>query len=438
MPEGSSNPGMSKGSGNTRQLGVTPSMRISVGDLKNLVLLRNLAIGCQLGAICFAHFGLGMALPMGANLLVLLLLASGNYLTWRALRGSEPILALRLGAQLGFDILGLTALLYLNGGYTNPFAFLYLLPLAIAATLLPTRQVWLLALLTIGAYSFLIFDYRPLPNYQGPLGNFLHLHLAGMWISYVLGAVAIAYFVEGMARSARDREQDLAKSREQALNNERLITIGTQAAGIAHELSTPLSTMAVLAQELKNQCQGQPRALEDLDLLCSQLEHCKKTLADRLSSSGVPKALAARAVALDTFFADLFRQWQAQQRGVRVELTTAGQQPAPVLILDETFRQAIVNLLNNAIEASADQITCLLRWDREEFQLRLLDNGQGMAAETLAQVGVPYISTRAAGRGLGLFLSQSVIDRLGGRFRLSPGERGTEARINIPWPPLSP
>ena len=253
-----------------------------------LVHLRSVALATQASAVLLATGVLGMRLPLAIDGLILGALAFMNALAWwYARRGDEPS-AWVLTAQLALDIVGLTAFLYFNGGYANPFASLFLLPLAVAATVLPMPHTAGLTVLVVAGYSLVMFAYRPLPHYHGSLGDSFDLHLLGMWLSLVVAAVVIAAFVARLAATLRAREAHLAQLREAALRSEQLAALGALAAGTAHELSTPLSTMAVLVGELRTGAGADQRA--DLDLLSQQIERCREVLTRNLTVTGQGRA----------------------------------------------------------------------------------------------------------------------------------------------------
>ncbi len=156
-------------------------------------------------------------------------------------------------AELFFELLAdvgcLTALLYLSGGSTNPFVSLYLLPLTIAAAALPARYAWSMAGLTVTGYTLLLFFFRPLGHDQSMHSSAFNLHILGMWITFLVSAMLIASFVTTMSASIRVRDRELAAARERALRDEQVLALGTFAAGAAHELGTPLATIAVLSRE---------------------------------------------------------------------------------------------------------------------------------------------------------------------------------------------
>ena len=194
------------------------------------------------------------------------------------------------------DVLILAALLYFTGGSTNPFVSLFLLPLTLAAAALPGRYTWAIATAAVICYSFLMVWYFPIPHQHGI--NF-NLHVLGMWFGFVLSAILISYFAVKMSATLRERDRALALARENALRDERLVSLGTLAAGAAHELGTPLATMAVLAKDLESECAGRPGVAEPFQVLRGQIARCKDILSQLAVSAGQARAEAGRDLALD-------------------------------------------------------------------------------------------------------------------------------------------
>ena len=221
-------------------------------NLQRLFLLRNIVIAAQCLTFALAYWVLEMQLPWTEMVAVTALLAVLNLATWIRLRRNWPVSSVEFFAQLLVDVFALSTLLYFSGGSTNPFISLYLLPLTIAAAALPWAYTWVMAAITISCYTLLLFYYVPLPHDHEEHNSEFNLHVSGMWLAFVLSTVLIAWFVVKMGISIRERDKDLALAREQALRNEQIIALGTLAAGAAHELGTPLATMAIVTGELQN------------------------------------------------------------------------------------------------------------------------------------------------------------------------------------------
>ncbi|MFP5350829.1 MAG: sensor histidine kinase, partial [Gammaproteobacteria bacterium] len=215
-------------------------------NLKRLVLLRAIVLAAQLGAVWLAYDHGGLRLPLVPLALVFSISAVVNGITWLRLRWRQPVSDVELFVHLVFDVAMLTLALYYTGGSTNPFAPLFLLPLTLTAAALPGAYTWAMLGLTGACYSLLLFYYVPLPGQHAAHAADFRLHVIGMWLGFLVGAALIAYFAVYMARTLRERDQLHAQMRERELKHQRVLALGTLAAGAAHELGTPLSTMAVL------------------------------------------------------------------------------------------------------------------------------------------------------------------------------------------------
>ncbi|MDN5869490.1 MAG: ATP-binding protein [Nitrococcus sp.] len=399
-------------------------------NLRRLLMLRNIAIAGQTVAVLVAAFALHIAVPLVNVGIVIAVLALLNALAWWQLKRQQPG-SHEFIAHLLADVLGLTALLYFTGGATNPFVWLLLLSLTIAATVLSRRQTWIIAAVTIGCYSGLMVLYQPLPSASGHGGQF-QMHVFGMWLGFVLAATLIAHFVAGMGQTLREQERALASARERALRDERLLSLATLAAGAAHELGTPLGTMAVLVKEMQAQARA-PDDQESLRILVEQIHRCREALTTISASAGEVRAESGCAVALDRYLQDLLSEWQILRPGVRLEYIGPDLSADLQIVADRTLTQALANLLHNAADASPHHVTVTAFVEEDTFTLTVADRGAGLSPKVVSVLGRALVTTKEAGNGLGLYLTQGVIERLGGDLTLSPRRGGgTVARVALP------
>jgi two-component system, sensor histidine kinase RegB len=438
----------------------TVSSLAALTNLRRLLRLR-LVMTVVLGAAAaIAMLYYDVVLPMhtvvGAMLLMLLL----NGMTWWRLRHPMPVSDIELLIQLLLDMGVLSVLFYKAGGYTNPFVWMYLLPLTVAAVSLPSRFVWLVASLAIACYSSLMFWYQPLPTsmpamMQGMDMHMMHMHasqsgfsvhLIGMWAGFVVSASVIAIFVERMARSLREYDRLMAEAREQALESERMLALGAMAAGAAHELGTPLATMAVVTEELRQTHAGNAELTESFELLRKEIMRCKGILSSLSGSAGELRAEAGLSRPLDAFLQETLTRWQDMRPAIPLKLDQQGSRPAPQILVDRALSQAICNLLDNAGDASPDGISVQAGWGADWLDLQIIDNGPGLNSLAQARLGEPGFTTKSTvnlesaidkesvgGLGLGVFLAKSVIERLGGRLQFSNRDQGgTLTRVSLP------
>jgi len=419
-------------------LGSRSSLATEARNLRDLVLLRSIGIAGQVAIIGFAHLQLGLELPLVPLAAIIASLGLWNLLSWLRLGKTRPVSREEFFVQVVVDVAALTGLLYFTGGATNPFAWIYLLPLMILTINLPRRYAWSMAAIAIAAYSSLMAWHVPLPL----PGTHMHhdsgfsLHIFGMWFGFVLSAVLMVHFVSHMANNLRDRDRQLAAAREKSLRDERLIALGTLAAGAAHELGTPLGTMAILTKELLHDYppETDPELHSQLEILHGQTQRCKDALSVISASSGVAQAAAGGSLELATFLTDLIQQWRSHRPDIAVELDIMEGASGKRILADETLRQAITNILDNAADASPDHVTFQARWDSRELLLRVLDRGAGLHPAISDTIGDSQVSTKEHGLGLGLFLAHGAVQRLGGEVQLFDRAGGgvcTEIRLPL-------
>lgn len=395
-------------------------------NLKRLFLLRNIAIIAQCLTFAIVFWTIDIEIPWTEMIFVVALLAFLNLLTWIRLRRKWPVSHLEFFAQLLIDVFALSALLYFSGGSTNPFISLFLLPLTIAAATLPWRYTWSMAIITIACYTLLLVNYVPLPHDHNKHLIEFALHVSGMWLAFVLSTVIIAWFVVRMSASIRERDQDLAKAREHALRNEQIIALGTLAAGAAHELGTPLSTMAVITGELQQEYRDDAEFQNNIHILRDQITHCKQTLTQLLAKAGQSRTEQGSELPVDEFLRQVLDKWKLIRPSVKFTYQANGVQPAPKIMDSQLLSQSLLNLLNNAADASSECVTINSHWDHLALNLDIIDDGKGLSPEALQRAGEAFFSSKAPGQGfgIGLFLANANIERYGGSVRLFNLEDG--------------
>ena len=402
---------------------LTLSSHTGLSHLRRLVVLRSMAVAAQLLTLVVVDEVLELELSFQPMLLAIAALAVINLFSGLRLLNGKPVSNSELFAQLCVDVVELSVLLYYGGGSTNPFVSLYLLPLVIAATTLPGRYTWGMAALTAACYSVLMIYYIPLPthNHHG-VDNAFNEHVVGMWFGFVFSTVVVAYFVVKMAQAVRNRDEMLARVREEILRNERIVALGTQAAGAAHELGTPLSTMAVVIGELQLDAGAQPGWRDALGILNEQVRGCKRILDKMLANAQVSGSAALQPA--DRLMTELLDEWQLLHPASQYQYHCDGAQPVPLISVDATLRPALMNLLNNAADAAPQSIEIYTHWDAANFMLEIHDHGKGLSEEAELKAGSAFFTTKTEGHGLGLFLANATIERMGGSVRLFNRQQG--------------
>ncbi len=410
--------------------------------LRQLVLLRTIAIAGQIVTVSFVNSVLDIALPLLPLAAGIAFLAVFNVATWLRLGIDRPVSDGELFAQMMVDIAVLTVLLYFTGGAANPFTGLYLLHLAISAAVLPPVHAWSAAATTLAGYLLLVFFNVPLVHVNGEL---LHEHheliSTALGINYAITAALIAYFLVKIMRTLRQHQRLLVHAREKELNDERIVQLGALAAGAAHELSTPLATMAVVVKELGTRCDchQKPDLMGELRIVSDQIELCKGALSRLLASAGRTRMDGGGKVALDEFLEALAKNCRLMRPKTAVKWRVQGTQPAPEIVVEQTLRQAILNLLDNAADASPDQVDVEGEWNERELCIRICDRGEGISPEAADKIGRAFFTTKPAGEGngVGLVLSTTIIGRFGGSVKLfNQPERGACTEVRLPLAPF--
>jgi two-component system sensor histidine kinase RegB len=266
------------------------------------------------------------------------------------------------------------------------------------------------------------------------------MHLRGMWVALAVAATFIVYFLQRATRELAQREAELAQAREHTVQNERLASLATLAAGAAHELATPLSTIAVVARELERRLEKveEDAASSDARLIREQVERCRSILSQMAADAGEPVGDVARSLSVG----ELLETTTAGLEGVdRIDVSVSPQaRGQPIVALPRPLAQALRSLLKNALDATAapERIELEVSIDRGGWRFSVNDTGPGMQPEVRARAMEPFFTTKPAGQGmgLGLFLTKSVAEQHGGRLELdsSPG-RGTRAWLTLPLDP---
>ena len=339
---------------------------------------------------------------------------------------------------MSVDLLTLTAMLHLSGGVDNPFSAFFFVNLAVGAVAIPGRWIWSLTATAIGGYAFLLLFSEPLPIFGGASTMVAPSSLTvARIVAFAACSTVVTYYVTRTAGQARRRHEQLMRLQEKEETGRRLRGLTTLAAGAAHELATPLSTIDVVVRELSRHlepCEKPASVDNDLRLIDQELERCRTILGRMRGAAGDAAAERFRQTSVGELI-------DASLEGVRqpdrIEVIDDGElEQTPLWVPTETVAQAIRNLIHNGLEASEPPTRVQLdvavddRWVR----FRVRDRGHGMSPEELDRVSEPFYTTKPPGRGmgLGLFLTRNVVSQLGGDLRFDSAAGGTTAVIRLP------
>ena len=407
-----------------------------------LIRLRWLAVAGQSAAVVVTRFGLGFALPIvwcfaciGVSALLNIGLRLHFPVSQRLDDGRATIL-------LGFDILQLAALLFLTGGVVNPFSILFLAPVMISAASLPLRRTAALLALALACSTVLTFWHRPLPWAAGSDLNLPMLYGVAIWVAIAVGAAFITIYAHRVAEEARLLAGALNATERVLAREQHLFQLDGLAAAAAHELGTPLATVALVVTEMARQNPPAGAFADDLKLLNEEVGRCRAILG-KLASLGQDGAGPLEELSLG----HLIEEIAAPHRhfGVAIAIHLDGPGPEPVCRRNPGMLYGLGNIAENAVDFAASEVRIAATWTSETVTIVIADDGPGVSPHVLARLGEPYVTTRGAvqndegetggGLGLGLFIAKTLLERSGAALTIvNPPPPSTGAQATIVWP----
>ena len=344
-----------------------------------------------------------------------------------------------VGGLFVLDTLCLTWILADTGGPTNPFSLLYLVQITFSAVILHRAWTWALGAISVLCFGILFWVSNDVPAFRThPPPGELSLHLLGMWIAFATAAILISYFIGKVSEEARLKEQEFLNLQRRLARNERLASLVTLSAGAAHEIATPLATIAVSAKEMERDATirlKDERVEQDARLIRGEVERCRLIL-ERMGAQGAdPLGEAPSNVELQDLLGRIKERFPEQQTRIEIEVLESSSRacvlPARAAI------EALGALVKNALDASPNGEPVVLQAHSNKGHLQFLvrDHGSGMTPEVMERVAEPFFTTKPPGQGMGLgaFLAHVFAQRLGGSlsFESTPG-RGCTAILELP------
>ena len=418
--------------------------------LRTLVRLRWMAIVGQAGAVLGVYFVLGFPLPLGLCLGAVALSAWANIFLSIRWRKSVRLQETHSGLLLLYDVLQLAVLLYLTGGLENPFSFLFLVPVTISATSLTTRWTIWLGVTAFSCATFLAFEHYPLPWVPGQRLELPELYIAGMWAAIICGVVFSAIYARRIAEEARQMSRALSATEMVLAREQRLSALDGMAAAAAHELGTPLATIALVAKELKREIPENGPYTEDIDLLISQTARCREILA-RLSNREAQTDDMYLRTKMLAMVEDLIEPLRGSDVVIAVTSSADGDDKAqatePVFRRNPGIAYGLGNLLENAVDFAETRVEVDARWTPAQVSITVRDDGPGFHETILDRLGDPFVTTRPGygegtneagrheGMGLGFFIAKTLLERSGASVSLANRPApGHGAAVHAVWP----
>lgn len=411
--------------------------------LQTLVVLRWLAVGGQTVGVLFVAFGLGFPLPLWPCFALIAVSAAVNVWLVLKLGGSHRPTSRSTASQIAFDLLQLGGLLALTGGLQNPFSLLLLAPVSVSATSLPQRYAFLIALLAAVIASLLSVWHLPLPWDPTERIVFNRIYVIGIWVSIICGIVFVSAYTNRVAHDARQIADALAATELALSRKEQLSALDGLAAAAAHELGTPLSTIALAAKEMRAEAPAGSDLADDVELIIEQAARCRAILA-KLRNLGSDGKDPFATVPLTDLLSEVARPHEGRGKAILFyNEKTDG--PPPMFRRGVGLLYGLGNLIENATDFARSTVRVEAEWDLTTVTVSITDDGPGFAPELIARLGEPYLTSRPrdahgpdankpGGLGLGVFIAKTLLERTGARLAFENIAATGHARVRIVWP----
>lgn len=402
-------------------------------NLYRLLLLRNILGIFELFIVIIANHFFFISLKTTVFLIIISLMAGMNVATWQWIKSGKKCDLKLFLFQLIFDITCFSILMYFSGGAENPFIGLYILYIAISSTVLKSLYVWIVSTYSAIWYTVLLFFYSPLiiTGYATILG--LDPMVFGMWLRFLVTAFFISYFVVQMVKNIHARDAIINKKNQEDLHNQYVVSIGLMAASSAHELSTPLTSINLLVNELEDTISPNSEQQELFDIIKSQIFRCRELLDNMLITSGKSFTKNAQNIKVRTYLNNIIEYLSKTSKNISINLTFPPAFDRIEILNDSLLTQALTEILNNALDASSEDINLIVALSNDTLIFEVQDRGAGMPDFVQKNINHPGFSSKPQGHGLGLYLAKSAIQKMNGCIEFGNMQpKGSKVTIKIP------
>ena len=427
---------------------IDQSARSNWMRLRTLVLVRWFAIAGQIVTLVIAQYLYGLKLALVPCATVIGMSVLTNLFALLVFPDNRRLSETETMFTLLFDTLQLSLLLAFTGGLSNPFALLILAPVAIAATVLPTRSTLLLATCAIGMITIVGLIHLPLNTATGNLMNMPDVFVFGFWVAIVTGVIFISIYTRRVTAEMTSMSEALLATQMALAREQKLTDLGGVVAATAHELGTPLATIKLTSAELMEEMDNSPELHADARLIHEQADRCRDILAsmgragkDDLHLRVTPWSALVREAAEPHL-----------QRGKTVLFKFSNNDEfdtkQPQTMRKPEVIHGLRNLVQNAVDFSSSNVHIDIGWDQTNVYVKICDDGRGFEPQILNRIGDPFVRSRKRsklisdrpgydGMGLGLFIAKTLLERSGAKLGFSNGIRPGDlsgAVVSVNWP----
>lgn len=411
--------------------------------VKTLVNLRWIAVLGQTITCLIVHYFLNFELPWTEVSLTIIALAISNFALYPGYSINNRLNETSTTFVIAADIIQLALMIFFTGGLSNPFVVLFLTHIAITVTSLPIRSTSILIILTIFLITILAFFNYPLVNENLDLTIPL-IFIIGMWISLFVTILFLTFYAGGLTDDSRKTSAALKIAEDLLVNEKNLSSLDGLAAAAAHHLGTPLGTISLIANELKNEIDMPDSAKKDLIILSDEVEKCKAILGSLGEKPSSDDDLITK-IELQALLEELGELIKA--KGIEFLINFQSNDPNLkkfLLLRRSELLLGLSNIVENAADFTSSIVELNVNYNNENIELKIQDNGKGFSNTILNRLGDPYVSSRSSsiqkddegsGLGLGFFISKTLLERLGIKitaYNRPPPETGAIVSVLIP------
>ncbi|MDA8538841.1 ActS/PrrB/RegB family redox-sensitive histidine kinase [Candidatus Pelagibacter bacterium] len=407
-------------------------------DKNTLTILRYIAIFGQFFAINFVFFYLKLEFPIIESYIIVFLGLATNFFLQFKIRVNQ-LKDTYASFFLLYDLIQLSALLYLTGGILNPFSFLLIIPAIVSSTFLSMGTTIILGVIT----SFMLFllghFYIPLPGMDETIFYVPNFYKFGLLTSILIGLIFLSYFGIRFSGETKKRSEALNKLQEVIAKEYVLESLGGQAAAAAHSLGTPLATISVVAKELKKEIGNNKEISKDVDLLISQIKRCSEILK-QISKKQIKEDNFLSSIRMEDLLEEIINSFR-ETSSKHIDLLTDEDQNKINIQRTPELIYGLRNFIGNAIKFSKSKVQINLKSNDKIIEIKIYDDGPGIPEDIINKIGEPYIKSKSkelssnSGLGLGTFLGKTLLERQGAILKFKRNSKLGGAQVTLSWIP---
>jgi two-component system sensor histidine kinase RegB len=407
-------------------------------DKNTLTILRYIAIFGQFFAINFVFFYLKLEFPIIESYIIVFLGLATNLFLQFKIRVNQ-LKDTYASFFLLYDLIQLSALLYLTGGILNPFSFLLIIPAIVSSTFLSMGTTIILGVIT----SFMLFllghFYISLPGMDETIFYVPNFYKFGLLTSILIGLIFLSYFGIRFSGETKKRSEALNKLQEVIAKEYELESLGGQAAAAAHSLGTPLATISVVAKELKKEIGNNKEISKDIDLLISQTKRCSEILK-QISKKQIEEDSFLSSIRIEDLLEEIINSFK-ETSSKQIELFTDEDQNKINIQRTPEIIYGLRNFIGNAIKFSKSKVQINLKSNDKIIEIKIYDDGPGIPEDIINKIGEPYIKSKSkelssnSGLGLGTFLGKTLLERQGAILKFKRNSKLGGAQVTLSWIP---